>query len=134
MGPKTWALGVMPMAFADPQSVTISGTTISLPRTFSSGSESAYTSGDGLVKLSANHALVKQGRARRLLRIDHSKLTSDPFKAAENVKVNMACYVVFDLPPAGYTTAEALAVYTGFKTQFTATSDALITKLLGGES
>lgn len=122
------------MAFSDPQSVTISGTTIPLPRTFSEGNESAYTSSDGLVKLSVNHALVKQGRARRLLRIDHSKLTSDPFKSSENVKVNMACYVVFDLPPAGYTTAEALAVYTGFKTQFTATSDALITKLLGGES
>lgn len=122
------------MALTDPQSITISGTTTPLPRTFAEGSESAYTSSDGLIKLSVNHALVKQGRARRLLRIDHSKLTSDPFKPADNVKVNMACYVVFDLPPAGYTTTEELAVYTGFKTLFTATSDALITKLLGGES
>jgi hypothetical protein len=122
------------MAFADPQTVTISAVTTPLPKTFSSGSESAYVSSDGLIKLSANHSLVKQGRARRLLRIDHSKLTSDPFKPAENVKVSMACYVVFDLPPAGYSNAEALAVYTGFKTQFSAASDTLITKLLGGES
>jgi len=122
------------MAFTDPQSVTISGTTIPLPRTYAEGAESAYTSADGLVKLSVNHALVKQGRVRRLLRIDHSKLTADPFKPSDNVKVNMANYVVFDLPPAGYTNTEILAVYTGFKTLFTATSDALITKLLGGES
>jgi hypothetical protein len=122
------------MALADPQSITISGSTIPLPRTFSSGDESAYTSSDGLVKLSVSHNLVKQGRARRLLRIDHSKVASDPFKPSENVKVNMANYVVFDVPPAGYTNTEILAVYTGCKTLFTATSDAVITKLLGGES
>jgi len=46
----------------------------------------------------------------------------------------MANYIVFDLPPAGYTNTEALAVYTGFKTLFTSGSDALIVKLLGGES
>jgi hypothetical protein len=69
-----------------------------------------------------------------MLRIDASKLTSDPFKPAENVKVSMSNYMVFDVPPAGYTAADALAVYTGFKTLFTATSDQMITKLLGGES
>jgi hypothetical protein len=122
------------MAFADPQTITISAATTPLPRTFSSGSESAYTSADGLIKLSANHSLVKQGRFRRLLRVDHSKLTSDPYKPAENVRVSSAIYLVFDIPPAGYTSTEVLAVYTGFKTQFSASSDALITKLLGGES
>jgi len=84
--------------------------------------------------MSISHSLVKQGRARRLLRIDHSKLTSDPFKPSENVKVSMANYIVFDLPPAGYTNAEALAVYQGFKALYTTGSDAIISKLLGGES
>jgi len=122
------------MSFADPQTVTISAVTTPLPRTFAEGDESTYTSADGLIKLSASHSLAKQGRARRLLRIDHAKLTSDPFKPTENVKVNMAIYTVFDLPPAGYTNAEVYAVYTGYKTQVAASSDALITKLLGGES
>jgi len=124
----------MPMALADPQSITISGTTVPLPRTFAEGNESAYISSDGLIKLSVNHTLAKQGRARRLLRVDHSKVTSDPFRPSENVKVGMATYLVFDVPPAGYTNAEALAVYTGFKGLFTANSDALISKVLGGES
>jgi hypothetical protein len=122
------------MALTDPQSITISAVTSPLPRTFAEGDESHYTSSDGLIQLSINHTLAKGNRARRLLRLDHSKLTSDPFKPSENVKVSMATYVVFDLPPAGYTATEALAVYTGFKTLFTASSDALITKILGGES
>jgi hypothetical protein len=122
------------MAFTDPQSITISGTAISLPRIFAEGSESAYQSNDGLVKLSLNHTLVKQGRLRHLMRVDHSKITADPFKPAENVRVSTAMYIVFDVPPAGYSATEVLAVYTGWKTLFTASSDAAITKLLGGES
>jgi hypothetical protein len=82
--------------------------------------------------VTASHQYGK--RTRRMFRIDTSKLTSDPFKPSENVKVSMGHYMVFDLPPAGYTNAEALAVYTGFKTLYTASTDALITKLLGGES
>jgi hypothetical protein len=61
-------------------------------------------------------------------------MTTDPFKPAENVRVSMATYLVFDVPPAGYTNSDVLAVYAGFKTMFSASSDALITKLLGGES
>jgi hypothetical protein len=124
----------MPMAFTDPQLITISGVTSSLPRTSQLADESEYTSGDGLIQLSASHSATKGNRARRVLRIDHSKLTADPFKPAENVRVSMSNYIVFDVPPAGYTTAEQLAVYNGFKALYTATTDALITKLLGGES
>jgi hypothetical protein len=122
------------MALTDPQSITISAVTSPLPRVFSEGDESRYTSADGLIQLSVNHNPAKGGRVRRLVRLDHSKLTTDPFRPSENVEVSMAVYVVFDLPPAGYTNTEALAVYTGFKTLYTASSDALITKVLGGES
>jgi len=134
MGLKTLTLGVMPMALTDPQSVTISAVTTPLPRTFAEGNESAYVSADGLIKLSANHTLAKQGRARRLLRLDHSKLTADPFKPSENVRMGMATYHVFDIPPAGYTNSEVLAIHTGLKALWSASTDALIVKLLGGES
>lgn len=122
------------MAFADPQTITISAVTTSLPRTSQLADESEYTSGDGLIKLSASHTDTKGGRTRKSLRLDHSKLTTDPFKPTENVEVSMSTYIVFDIPPAGYTPAEALAAWTGFKNQFSASSDLLITKLLGGES
>jgi hypothetical protein len=122
------------MALADPQSITINAVTTPLPRTFSAGSESVYTSSDGLWKLSLNHNLVKQGRKRHLLRFDHAKVTSDPFVPTQNVLVGTAIYLVVDVPPAGYTNTEITQVYTGFKTLFTASSDAVITKLIGGES
>lgn len=123
------------MALTDPQTITIGGTTVPLPRTFAEGNESAYTSGDGLWKLSVNHTLVKEGRTRHLLRFDHSKIAANPLEAGVNVRVNMAIYMVVDVPPAGfYTGAETLAVYSGFKGLMSASSDAIITKVLGGES
>jgi hypothetical protein len=120
------------MSFTDPLSVTISAVTTPIPRVEVEGDKSIYRSADGLIEVTADHTVGK--RSRRVLRIDTSKLTSDPFKPAENVKVSMALYIVFDLPPAGYTNAEALAVYQGFKTMITASSDLLITKLLAGEN
>jgi len=120
------------MAFTDPLSITISAVTTPLPRTSMADDESKYTSADGLIQIQASHDSGK--RLRHVLRINHSKLASDPFRPSKNVKVSMSHYQVFDVPIAGYTAAEILAVYTGFKTLYTATSDALITKLLGGES
>jgi hypothetical protein len=94
--------------------------------------ESIYQSSDGLIQVEASHDSGK--RNRHLLRINHSKVSADPYKPAENVKVSMSHYIVFDVPVAGYSATEQIAVYTGFKTMYTAASDALITKLLGGES
>jgi hypothetical protein len=120
------------MSLTDPQSVTIAAVTTPLPRVSLGKNTSEYLSADGLIRLTASHAYGR--RTRRVLRIDHSKLTADPFIPAQNTKVSMSNYIVFDVPVVGYTNTEALAIYTGFKTAFTATSDALITKLLGGES
>jgi hypothetical protein len=120
------------MSFADPQTVTISAATTPLPRISVGDDRSEYASGDGLIQLVASHEYGK--RTRRMLRIDTSKITADPFKPSENVRVSMSNYIVFDIPPAGYNPAEALAVWLGFKTQLSASSDLLITKLLGGES
>jgi hypothetical protein len=121
------------MSFADPQTLTIApASAVSLPRTSVGEDESEYTSGDGLLQMIASHNYGK--RTRRMLRVNTSKIAPDAFRPSENVKVSMSCYIVFDLPPAGYTPTEALAVYTGFKTQFSASSDLLISKLLAGES
>nr|QDH90276.1 MAG: hypothetical protein H2RhizoLitter491008_000002 [Leviviridae sp.] len=120
------------MSFTEPLSITVSGVTSSLPRVGMEDNSSEYLSSDGLRKITASHDYGK--RTRRLLRLDSSKVTADPFKPSENVKVSMSCYIVFDLPVAGYSNAEALAEYTGFKGLYTATTDQMITKLLGGES
>jgi hypothetical protein len=120
------------MAFVDPQSVTYNTVTIPLPRVSTGRSESQYTSADGLVSLSASSAYGR--RTRRVLRLDHSKITADPFIPANNQKVSMSVYMVFDHPVVGYTNAEIKYGYDALKGAMTATSDLLITKLLGGES
>jgi len=120
------------MAFSDPLSITISAVTTPLPRISVMEDESIYQSSDGLIQVQASHDSGK--RYRHLLRVNHSKLAPDPFRPTENVKVSMSNYIVFDVPVAGYSATEQIAVYTGFKALYTATSDALITKLLGGES
>jgi len=120
------------MSLTDPQSITISAVTTPLPRVSTGKNVAEYLSADGLIRLTLSHVYGR--RTRRVLRLDHSKLTADPFIPAQNTKVSMSNYMVFDVPPAGYTNAEELAVYTGLKTLFTASSDAVISKLLGGES
>jgi hypothetical protein len=120
------------MAFSDPLSITISAVTTPLPRISTMQDEAIYQSADGLIQVQASHDSGK--RYRHLLRVNHSKLAPDPFRPTENVKVSMSNYIVFDVPVAGYTATEQMAVYAGFKTLYTATSDALITKLLGNES
>jgi hypothetical protein len=120
------------MAFADPQSIKISGVTTSLPRTDTGTGYSWYTSSDGLIVMKASSQYGK--RTRRTIRVDTSKITPDPFIPANNTKVSMSCYLVFDLPVVGYTNAEAKAVYDGFVEKTEASEDKLITQLLGGES
>lgn len=121
------------MSFADPQTITISSATTPLPRVGPQGENgSRYMSADGLISLSAS--TIYGRRTRRQIRVDHAKISPDVFVPSQNVKLSMSNYLVFDLPQAGYTNAEALAVWLGFKTQLAASSDALIVKLLGGES
>ena len=120
------------MAFADPQSIKISGVTTSLPRVSTGKFESIYESADGLIKLSAAHQTGK--RKRRVIRIDVSKITADPFIPANNVEVSTSIYIVFDIPSVGYSNAEMKAVYDGFIEALQASSSLLITKLLGAES
>lgn len=122
------------MALTDPQSVTINAVAVPLPRTSVRDNASEYTSSDGLVKETFSTTNGNKGRARHLARIDHSKLTTDPFKPSENVKVSMSTYIVIDTPPAGYTATEAKQVVDGFISQLNASSGALITKLIGGEN
>lgn len=119
--------------FTDPQSVTINAVAISLPRTTSGDGKGVYTSADGNVRETVSHQENKS-RTRRMFRIDHQKSAPDPLFPAQNTPYNMACYVVFDVPKVGYTVAEQKQVVDGLLAQLQASSGALITKTLGGES
>ena len=117
--------------FADPQALTI-GTALSLPRTGSGNQSGIFQTSDSLVSLSINHQIGK--RTRRVIRVDHNKVAADPLVAAQNLRYNMACYFVVDVPPQGYTIADQLQVITGLTGNLAATSNANWNKFLGGES
>lgn len=120
------------MAFADPQSVTISAVAQSMPRTGSGVSSGTFAKDDGAYKLLVSHDVKK--RARRTIRIDGKKLSADALVPAQNTQSSMSCYLVVDAPLTGYTIAELKAVIDGFLVYLTASSGAKVTQLLGGES
>lgn len=120
------------MSLADPQSVTISGTTSSLPRISTVANAGTFKSNDGTVTMKVSHSYGR--RNRRTIRIDQTKISADPFLPTTNVQVGMGCYLVVDVPPAGYSVAEQKAVVDGFIAALNASSGALITKFLGGEN
>jgi len=122
------------MSLTDPLSLVISGVTTPLPRTSSEEDRSEYTSADGLMQFVVSHDYKSKDRVRRLLRLDVSKITADVFKTTENRKVGMSVYTVVDFAAGAFTNAELLADWVGFNTLLTASSNAVVSNALGGES
>jgi hypothetical protein len=124
------------VSFADPQSITLAAPlpvgAVSLPRVSTEKNSSTYASADRMQTLTASSQYGN--RNRRLLRLEYSKVSADVFQPDINVQRKMACYLVLDTPVVGFTNAEIQAVWTAFKGNVTASSDAAITKLIGGES
>jgi hypothetical protein len=120
------------MAFADPQSITINAIAKSLARTGSGLDTGVFSKDDGKVKMTVGHAYNK--RTRRTLRVDHKKLAADVMDSSLQVPYTMSCYVVLDVPVAGYTIAEQKQVVYGLTAYLSASSGARVTQLLGGES
>jgi hypothetical protein len=118
--------------FTDPQSVTISGTANSLPRTNNGVRSGEFSSADNNIVFSVAHTVGK--RSRRTARIQHRKVAPDPLFPAQNTPYSMSFYIVADVPNTGYTVAEQKAVIDGFLANLQATSGANLTKLLGGEN
>jgi len=120
------------MAFADPQSITIDGVATSLPRVSSRENASDYRAGDDSVALLVSDQYGR--RTRRTFRIDHSKISADPFVPATNSKVSMSTYIVVDEPAVGYTNEEVLDIVVGMLGMLTASSNAALVKMLNGEN
>jgi len=121
------------MAFADPQTITVVGTTAStLPRVASGINSGAFQSADGTQKLSVSSTYGK--RTRRVVRVDLNKIAADPFVAGQNDSVSMSAYVVIDVPKQGYSIDEQTAAVAGLAGYLTASTNAQLKKLLGGEN
>lgn len=117
--------------FTDPQSVTISGTAVSLPRTAAGTNQGGFASNDGLVTMKVADSYGS--KIRRTLELGHSKIAADPFLTGVNNKYSMRAYLVVETPQVGYTVAEAKAVVDALVAYLTASTGARVTQLLGGE-
>lgn len=120
------------MSFADPQSVTIVGGAVSLPRVSSGTNVGAFASSDGLTRLSVGSQYGN--RTRRTARLDLSKVAANPFDSTLNAKYAMSAFLVIDVPTVGYTLADEVTNTAGLLTWLTATTNAKLTQLMGGEN
>jgi len=120
------------MSFTDPQSVTISGTAISLPRVSSGAGTGQFTSADQNTSL----IIANQygSRIRRTIRLNVQKIAAAPYNPAVNSLFSMSAYLVVDVPTVGYITTDQFAVVAGLTKYLTDTSGARVTQLLGGEN
>jgi hypothetical protein len=119
--------------FADPQSVTLSGTALSFPRVGSGLTSGVFQNdGYGHSVLTISHAIAKRGR--HVVRLDNTKIAVDPLQPATNKPFSMSTYLVVDAPLAGFSVAEQGYFVAGLRDWLTASSGANIAKLIGGES
>lgn len=91
--------------FADPQTVTIDGSPITLPRVSTQGRTSTYESADGAYTFTISH--VNGKRCRSVVRIDHNKIAADVLNPQTQRPYSMSTYLVVDTPlNVGFTDAE----------------------------
>lgn len=118
------------MAFSDPQSITVNAVAQSLARGPNrDATTSSYNKDDGSYTLLIGNQL-RSTRNRFTVRVDHTKLTTDPFVSANNIRVSSSVYLVLDVPVLGYTNAEIKDIALGLTGWSNSTN---LLKVLGKE-
>lgn len=92
------------MALNDPQTLTIGAETVTLPRTSTGVDQSSYTAANQSVALQVAHSYQK--RTRRMARVSHDKITTDPLISGQNIRVGMSARIVVDVPKSGFSNEE----------------------------
>lgn len=120
------------MAFTDPQSITIDGSTISLPRQLDKSGIGKFISADGSYTI---EVAPKTGSTKvRTLRLRNTKVTADPLVTTTNVRVTDLISLTIVRPLDGYTDAEIEKQLTGLITWLTASTNANLKKFVAGEN
>lgn len=112
---------------ADPQSIN----SVSLPRTGVGTDSATYTSADGTLSLRVQQIGGKD-RTRFVISVQSTKIAADPLTAV-NQRVNAVVSVTVTAPPSGFTATELKDLFAGLSTALSATSGAMLIKILGGE-
>lgn len=97
--------------YADPQLVTISGVTKSLPKIKQGQTDSTFRTADETCQLRISHQTTK-ARTRRMARLDLTVIAADPLTAI-NTSQTAGVYFVVDEPRYGFTDAALSALIVG---------------------
>lgn len=121
------------MSMTDPITITVNAVPYVLARVeWPSSSSTVYKDPTDVMKLTISHLATKAGRTRRLVRLDFSKVSPDPFTPTINRTVNSTISSIVDEPTdAAFGNAELLNLFKGLTAWET---DAIVNKVLAGES
>lgn len=117
------------MALSDPQSVTIAGTAVSLPRIGLTLEEGKFGDSAAQVNLGVKHFRTK--RIRDVVRLDKASIVADPLFPANNQNVSYSVQLIADRPRNGVTTAMVAELADALVKWAT---PANVAKMLAGES
>nr|QDH89558.1 MAG: hypothetical protein H2Rhizo31977e5871_000002 [Leviviridae sp.] len=117
------------MALPDPLSLTLGGAQ-SLAKIVDDGLKSQYLTADNLLSEVVSHQV--NSKRRTMIRLDQTKVAADPLTAVNKSLVG-SVYTVFDFPLWGFSTADKIALFTALNGQLTASTNALLTRIVNGE-
>lgn len=116
--------------FADPQTVTVNAVAQTLAAISREPLGSTYREDIGEYELVISHQEGAK-RNRRVVRVNRTTVSADPFIPAQNVENSVSYYLVIDAPIAGFTNTQMKDDVLGLTAWL---SSANVLKVLGGES
>lgn len=120
------------MAYTDPQSITVAGVAVPLPRTSFGVDEGAFSSSDRTYHLRIASSYGK--RTRRTVRLSRDIISPDALNPSISSRQSMSAYIVVDTPVYGFSVVQQKELVDAFTAYLSGTSGARVTQLLGGEN
>lgn len=116
--------------FTDPQTVTVNAVAQTLAAISREPMKSTYREDVAEYELIISHQ-ENSKRNRRVVRINRTTVSADPFIPAQNVENTVSYYLVIDAPIAGFTATQLKDDVLGLTGWLTSAN---VLKVLGGES
>lgn len=117
---------------ADPQSV-VTDAAHSLPRTGMTASSGGFSNSTDGYDLAVVHE-YSSARQRHVVWLEQEKIVTDPLFSTQNKQVVARATLTISAPQSGFTTVQLKELVKGLIGNLTASTDANLTKIIGGES
>ena len=116
----------------EPQSVTTDAAH-SLPRTGTSANSGEFKNSTDGYDLVISHD-YSSSRQRHVVWLEQEKIVADPLFSTQNKKVVARATLTISAPNSGFTPTQLKELAKGLMTNLTASTDANLIKIIGGES